>query len=270
MSGVGYATDPDHRTITPVLAVTDLLLPRSCPCGAQPGASHLLCSACQQALVGAGVARLVRPYPAPRGLPVCAAGAEYAGRVRRAVIAYKERGRRDLAAPLAAAAVAALALLPVVIPALRRPGARVLFVPVPASRAGWRARGVDHVAVIVQQMLRQLGPVFDGRLRARWTPLLMPVRRVADQAGLSGAARAANVAGSLRVRGGAACAAARGSPAFVLVDDVLTSGATLAEAARAMRGAGLQPSGAVVVAGVRRTGQEAADSSVSGLCPGAE
>jgi predicted amidophosphoribosyltransferase len=197
----------------------------------------------------------VRPHPAPRGLPVCAAGANYAGRVRRAVIAYKERGRRDLAAPLASAVLAALAVLPSAVAALRRPGVRVLLVPVPASRAGWRARGVDHVAAIAQQAVRQNGSLPEQRLRVGWAGLLAPARRVVDQAGLTAASRAANVAGSLCVRAGAASAAARGSPIFVLLDDVLTSGATLAEAARALRAAGVQPSGAVVVAGVRRTKQ---------------
>jgi predicted amidophosphoribosyltransferase len=111
------------------------------------------------------------------------------------------------------------------------------------------------VAAIAQQAVRQSGSLPEQRLRVGWSALLAPARRVADQAGLTAAARAVNVAGSLRVRAGAASAAARGSPIFVLLDDVLTSGATLAEAARALRAAGVQPSGAVVVAGVRRTEQ---------------
>ncbi|MBO0892428.1 MAG: hypothetical protein J2P14_16040, partial [Acidothermales bacterium] len=71
---------------------------------------------------------------------------------------------------------------------------------------------------------------------------LRHVRPVADQAGLDARARAANLAGALAVRAGCA-AAVRGRPVIV-VDDVLTTGATLAECARALSAAG-----AFVVAG---------------------
>lgn len=179
-------------------------------------------------------------------MPPCTAATAYAGGVRRCLIAYKERGRRALAQVLASSLVKVLLE---VAPGAGG-GAAVLLVPVPPSRAALRARGFDHVALLVQHAIR----LMPRELRAvfGWSPLLRPVRRVADQAGLPAAARARNVARSMVLRPGFARPAASGGPRLVLVDDVLTSGATLAEAARALRAGGIQTHRAVVVAAVLR------------------
>ncbi|MBR7831994.1 hypothetical protein KDL01_01910 [Actinospica durhamensis] len=80
-------------------------------------------------------------------------------------------------------------------------------------------------------------------------PALTHRRKVADQAGLGRRARAENLAGALAVR--SASARLLGERAVVLVDDVVTSGATLAEAARALTAAGSTPVGAAVLAASR-------------------
>ncbi len=234
-------------------ALTDLLLPHRCPCG-EPlhddrriGPASALCPSCRSLLLR-GSALAVRPHPRPPGLPACSAAAGYAGGVRRCLIAYKERRWRALAPVLALALVKALgALSPT--PAVDEP---LLLVPVPASRAALRARGFDHVALLVQSALRLMPAGFPGRWS--WSPLLRPVRRIADQAGLPAAARARNVAGALAPRPGLGRYAAAHASRLVLVDDVLTSGATLAEAARALRAGGWRTHNAVVVAAVLRPG----------------
>lgn len=92
-----------------------------------------------------------------------------------------------------------------------------------------------------------------GALRATGVPVTcVPVlrhrRRVADQAGLGAAARSANLAGALqaiapwRVQG----------RRVVVVDDVITSGATLAEAARTLQAAGARVTAAATVAATPR------------------
>jgi predicted amidophosphoribosyltransferase len=84
---------------------------------------------------------------------------------------------------------------------------------------------------------------------ARLADALTHARRVADQAGLGAPDRMANLAGALRVGRPAGVAGRR----VVLVDDVVTTGVTLAEAARALRAAGAEvPAAAVIAATARR------------------
>jgi predicted amidophosphoribosyltransferase len=211
----------------------DLVLPRDCAGCAAPG--RLLCPACTEGLTRP---QRHRPDPCPPGLPPLVAAAPYAGPARRAVLAHKEQGRLGLARPLGRAlAGAVLALAP-------PPGA--VLVPVPSSRAAVRERGQDHA--------RRLAARAAGALRAEVPgvvsrPLLLPARAVADQSGLGAAARAANLHGALRAR------RRLDGVVVVLVDDVVTTGATLAEAARALRAVGADVRGcAVVAATVRRGG----------------
>jgi predicted amidophosphoribosyltransferase len=155
------------------------------------------------------------------------------------ILAYKERGRTVLARPLAAC------LAGVVEAALAgAPGAvAAALVPVPSARAARRARGHDPVGVIAALAVRDLAargwPV-------TYAPVLAQRRRVADQAGLSSAQRAANLSGAFRVASRVRWAVC------VLVDDVVTTGATLAEAARALGAAGAAVPLAVTVAATRR------------------
>jgi predicted amidophosphoribosyltransferase len=238
-----------------VLTLVDLLLPRPCPCGDPSGPA---CAACRSGLVPS-TAKLVLAYPAPAGLPVCAAAAPYRGAVRRLLIAYKERGRRDLAGVLAVGLLHALLALPPVRaafdPSARRLGGarRLVLVPVPASRAALRTRGVDHIVALIQGVLSPLRAL--GRpagIEVSLAPMLEVTRRVADQAGLGASARAANLSGALRLRSADRLhpARARAAPAalVVVIDDVLTTGATMAEAVRALAFGGVRAHGAAVVA----------------------
>ena len=206
-----------------VADLLDLVLPRGCVGCAAPGAD--LCATC--------AAELERPPPrGPRvpGLPPLAAAAAYDGPVRAALLAHKERGRVGLVEPLGAALGRAVDGLD--------PPPGTLLVPVPSTRAAVRQRGQDHALRLARAAAARTG------LRAR--PLLVPARRVADQAGLSAAERADNLAGALRVRGPV------GEPVVVVVDDVVTTGATLVEAARALGRAGARVHGVAVVAATPR------------------
>lgn len=92
------------------------------------------------------------------------------------------------------------------------------------------------------------GGLLRAGVRVDCARLLTQVRRVADQAGLPGAERAANLAGALRVSRPAAVLRRR----VVVVDDVITTGASLAEAARALEEAGAQVLAAATVAATPR------------------
>jgi predicted amidophosphoribosyltransferase len=205
-------------------ALTDLVLPRTCAGCAVPGAD--LCRDCRELLTRP---QLAQPRRHPPGFPPTVAAGAYAGAVRPAVNAFKEHGRAELAVPLGRALALAVAA---VLSAVPEPGpGGVLLVPVPSSAAAVRRRGRDHV--------RELAAAAGAELRAAGLPartarLLggQTGRRVRDSAGLDAAQRRANLAGRFRVqpvRGGAP------GSRLVVVDDVVTSGATLTEAARALR-----------------------------------
>lgn len=214
------------RTLGGVRLLTDLVdlvLPRECAGCGDPAA--LLCARCSEVL-GCGPLGLTVPDPRPAGFPVCVAGQPYLPPVRPALLAHKEHGRLALVRPLGE--VLAGAVL-----GLRGAGDAVL-VPVPSSARAVRARGHDHALRLAREA---------ARLTDRGAaPLLRPARRVADQAGLSSRARARNLAGALVGRD-----LPRGLP-VVVVDDVVTTGATLVEACRALRAAGADVQGAAVVA----------------------
>jgi predicted amidophosphoribosyltransferase len=207
-------------------AAVDLLLPGACAgCGAR-AEEAAVCAACRARL------RPARIGPGPAGLAVLASCADWDGEVRRMVLAFKERARGGLAVPLAAAVAEAVDTLGLA------PGALSL-VPVPSRTAARRARGHDPTARLAGRTARILRR--RGRL-VHLAPVLAHVRDVRDQTGLSAAARRANLAWAMRAgRFGALPAR------VVLLDDVCTTGATLSEAARALRAVGADPIGAVVL-----------------------
>ncbi|MET9700116.1 phosphoribosyltransferase family protein [Streptomyces sp. NPDC006529] len=217
--------------------IAGLVVPAECAgCGV---ARVWLCEGCREAL-GGGSAGVVRPRPAPPGLPVVHAAAGYAGGVRAVLLAHKERGALPLAGPLGGALAAA-----VLAGGDGGDRAGLVLVPVPSARRQVRARGHDparRIALAASARLRRAG------IPARVAPVLRQRRRVADQAGLGAGQRRANLAGALEVRPGGARPLAGGR--LVLVDDLITTGHTLAEAARALRASGAAPEGlrAAVVA----------------------
>lgn len=212
--------------------VAGLVLPVSCGGCGRPRTA--LCPPCEAELAGSGPGR-VRPVPEPAGLPVVHAAVPYEGAVRALLLAHKERGALPLAGPLGAALAGAVAAAA---GALGGPGdGSLLLVPVPSSRRSVRARGHDPT--------RRIALAAAGRLRrsgraARVLPVLRQRRWVADQSGLGAGERLANLAGALEVaRSGARLLdeAGRAGGRVVLVDDLMTTGASLAEAARALAAA---------------------------------
>ena len=202
-------------------AQLDLVLPRRCAGCAEPGSA--LCPACRGVLAAPplGVVR-----SGPGRLPPLAAAAGYDGPVRGVLIAHKEHGRLALVRPLGRALAGALAELDL-------PPVAVL-VPVPSSPAAVRARGHDHARRLATAAARTLG--------RPCRPLLRQTRSVDDSAGLGAAERAVNVRDALAAR------RPLDGVTAVVVDDVVTTGATLREAVRALRAAGAVVPGVAVVA----------------------
>lgn len=196
----------------------DLILPLECGgCGAP---STRWCPACAGVLAaGAAEPRLVTPRLDP-GVPVLSLG-RYAAARRQAIVAVKEHGRADLIAPLAGALHTGLArlldwgLL----------GAPLTVVPAPTRRMAARRRGGDPVTRVALAATADL----PGLTVVRALRLTGFAR---DSVGLSSADRQRNLAGRVRLT-----RPVTGS--VVVVDDVVTTGATACESVRALQTAGV-------------------------------
>jgi predicted amidophosphoribosyltransferase len=223
------------------MSLLDLLLPAPCVGCGRTG--PVACQDCAAAL--RVPARAVRPSPEPPGLPPCFAVAAYEGVARELLLGAKERGVVGLMPVLADALTNAVGCALAVVP-LGRP---VVLVSVPSRPAAIRSRGDDVVLRLARDVAARARR--HGR-PVRVAPVLRHVREVRDSAGLGAADRAVNLAGALGVRS-AGSRLLRGA-AVVVVDDLMTTGATVAEASRALRCAGASVSAAATVAATVRRG----------------
>jgi ComF family protein len=166
----------------------------------------------------------LRPAVTPRTLEdgsTVYTALRYEGVVRQAVLAFKEGGRTDVARPLGRSLAAALAKA-------AESGAE--FLVVPTSRAAWRRRGFDPISVLC----RTAG--------FRHAKLLMNDRATLSQKTLGYEERANNLHRSMSSR------RSLEGRQFVLVDDIVTTGATFHEASRAVTAAGGQVVGRAALA----------------------
>jgi predicted amidophosphoribosyltransferase len=231
-------------------AFRDLVLGSSCVGCASPG--RLLCTPCRAALdPSPGPAW---PSPVPAGLTDPWAATVYEGTVRQMILGHKEHRLLGLARPLgdllATAVTAAVRdLLPAASEEPETP--MLLLVPVPSRPSTVRQRGHEPTTSLVRGAAARLT---EGGHSARCLTLLRTRPGLADQSGLDAGERAVNLAGAFRIHGPSLRRLARsGRRMHVLVcDDVLTTGATAAEAQRALRAVGLPPLAAVAVAATRR------------------
>jgi ComF family protein len=206
----------------------DLALPPVCAgCGTE---GEAICGACRPAVAS----RVMLPPGTPMGLaegppdPLLQLEwcSPFAGSTRRALHALKYGGEQRLAVPLGE----------VVAARWRRAGAGGdLLVPVPVHEGRRRERGYDQAALIAAAAAARLG--------VPWHPALTRTRATTAQYHLDRRHRAVNVADAFAVVPGARRAVA--GRWVVLVDDVVTTGATLGEAARALLAAGARAVSAV-------------------------
>lgn len=221
-----------------IVPAADLLLGARCAgCG---GPALHLCRSCGASIRPApevvwprSVARQLQ-HPTPV-VPI-AAGTNTAT-LSRVVLAWKEEGVSRLTGVLAHHLAASL--VPHV--AAGRP---LLLVPVPTSRRSKRVRGCDLVDELARSAARLLRA---ADVDVVVEQVLTYARTTRDQAGLDAPDRRVNLEGAFRVG-----RRPTGSRDIVVVDDVLTTGATVAEAVRALSAAGSRPVGIAVVAATPR------------------
>jgi ComF family protein len=206
-----------------LVAILDLLFPPACSgCGTY---GQALCTRCRGAFRPASTPRdrFVAPDPAVvvgDELEVALAAFAYEGVLRRTLSRLKYGSAARLARPLAEAAAPLLAPL-----VLQHAGATL--VPVPVHRDRLRQRGYNQAALLARQLARELGlPTADVLARARPT---------GQQHRLNRAERLRNLHGAFAVR-----ADARAPPRAILVDDILTTSATLEACAATLRESGCE------------------------------
>ena len=226
-------------------ATADLFLGAGCPgCGSPWWGACWDCRAHLQAQP----TRLTAPTPAPAGFPLTATAGPYDDVHRGLLGAHKEDQALMLTALLGDRLAASVGeLLRFCEISVDEP---VILVPVPSAAAAVRERGFDATGALARRAVRRLSQ----ERPVRTVKLLAQHRGLADQSGLDAAERAANLRGGLRLRRGRGTAGVRSDgPALVVVDDLVTTGASLTEATDRLVGAGFEVLGAATVsATVRR------------------
>lgn len=227
-----------------LLDAAAVVLPVRCAGCRRPDRS--LCDECGEALRPAATVEVVG------GIPVWSALA-YDGIARRVLLAYKDGGRVDVARALARALRSAIAEAQRRIASPERagsggarrageaqsaraaePGAAALLpVLIPSTRAAWRRRGYHPTRSVLARAHILVPPL--------WRALRLS-RETTDQAGLSASERSGNRQGSM-----VASSRLAGRDCLI-VDDIVTSGATVVEAARAIRSVGGRVAGAAAIA----------------------
>lgn len=226
-------------------AAADLLLGAQCPgCGQVHWG---LCPTCRQAATSFGC-YLTRPDPCPSGFPLTVTTSPYDPLMKQLVSAHKEHQMLSMTGFLADRLAAAVARL--LLESDLTGVSSLVMVPVPSSPSAVRARGLDATWAMARRVQPPALPGAALPVTARH--LLAQARRVQDQARLSAADRQQNLTGSFVVRAGRQARLAPGA-AVVILDDVVTTGSSLAEAARAFRAAGVPVVGAATVAATVRS-----------------
>jgi ComF family protein len=203
------------------MRVLDLLLPPACAgCGRF---GHLVCNDC---LAGFRAATLpgdqfMASDPGTMvgdALELAIAAFAHDGMLRRSLQRLKYGGSGRIAVPLALAAAPALE-------ALTRACGSLPLIPVPVHAARLRQRGYNQAGLLADALGAVAGlPVLDILERRRAT---------ARQHGLGKAARLRNLRGAFSLRNGT-----QPPPRLILVDDILTTSATLESCAQVLRDAG--------------------------------
>lgn len=224
-------------------AALDLIVPDNCAgCrGAARSADAGICPRCRAELAGCQVAQAC-PRPMPAAFPATLAAGQYGGVLRELLLAYKERGRHRLAKPLGErlAAVVYAGLLTLDCPA----GTPIAVVPVPDTPGAARARYGDHLRRLADRVAKTLSAA--GYPTGIWPAVV--ARSGVDSAALDSAGRAA-AAGKFALRSRVARPVA--GP-IVLLDDIVTTGATLARISALLSGAGYPVDLAAVLAATAR------------------
>ncbi|MGB3484502.1 MAG: ComF family protein [Mycobacterium sp.] len=208
----------------------DLVLPLECGgCGAP---MTRWCATCAAALtVGVDEPHVINPRLDP-GVPVFVLG-RHAGARRRAIVALKERGRADLITPLARPLAIGIHRL-LTWGVLDVP---LTLVPAPTRRIAARRRGGDPVTRLATAAVA-------AHPKISVTSALRLKNSAKDSVGLSSGDRQHNLAGRVHLISSNIPSDAD----VVVIDDIVTTGATACESVRVLAEAGIRVAGVLALA----------------------
>lgn len=211
-----------HQRVKQVWAwLIDLIFPPRC--GGCGRVDFRWCGVCQDNLRAMPVT--VEDLPSQNMAGLCASGS-YDGILKQAIQAFKYNGAVELAGPLAERLAAVLE---------RQRWAFDVIIPVPLSAERRAERGYNQANLLGQQAAKQMNiPCRPDDLRR--------IQNTHQQTGLNAWQRAENVKGAF------AAAAGFANQSVLLIDDVVTTAATLEACADALSGAGARDVYAIAVA----------------------
>ncbi|MCH8327114.1 MAG: ComF family protein [Candidatus Marinimicrobia bacterium] len=203
----------------PAVAMLELLFPSLCVTCEQPvEPGRHLCEPCGSALSPSNLGNWLGHLTTGAGLDGAWSAFWFDDRLQRAIHGLKYDGRKGLAVDLVRHACTAS-------PSAELRRAYDVLIPVPLHRTKLRERGYNQAALLAHALGTEWGlPVESEAVRRRqWT---------VSQTGLTAGQRIGNMAGSFECR-----LAANGTRAL-LIDDVVTTGATASACAQVLKGAG--------------------------------
>ena len=120
----------------------------------------------------------------------------------------------------------------------------ILLIPIPSRSVANRKRGFRHSHLLAKSVASLIKRCSSHEVTVR--ELLKVNRRTADQSGLNRAQRHENLAGAFSFQGSfQSNGGARARELVFLIDDLVTSGISMREGLRALKGAGIAPFGAL-------------------------
>jgi ComF family protein len=205
-------------------SILDLIFPSRCAVCESKGPN--LCARCEFVLVS-------RPHRFSRGIASGLAATRYSPEISKLLVGFKDQGQFSLAGQLG------VLMLPLSVE-INRLNFMVDLVPVPSRSENFSKRGFVPGVLLAKTLCK-------NSANSRVMNCLVFKKAVKDQVGLSSLERARNISGSMSTN-----QRVSGRPVY-LVDDVVTTGATIQEAWRTMTLAGAVVLGALVISESQQT-----------------
>lgn len=194
-------------------SLKELIYPNICLCCSAPGLK--ICHSCAKYW-------LANPNKSKVGNNFLFFVAAYDEKTSPVILASKESGNRE-AIELIARSITSSIVFAILNLGISQP---VNLVTIPSQLSAIRRRGRDHIKNVVQEVIIQLK---QENINAIYLPILKPIKKTKDQSDLNGLQRKENMSHAFLVK-----SSPISQSAIILIDDLVTTGASIQEGARAL------------------------------------